>query len=157
MKILTLGLGNELLADDGVGILAVRKLSESYSGQADFIETNLSGLALMDFFLGYDRAIVIDAIKTNKHAPGSLLELAPEDLGGVSAPSPHYSGFPEMTALARELDLDFPKEIKILALEVDDPYTVGGALSEVARKGLDSLAKKAGALLREWNSGVADA
>ena len=53
MKTLVLGLGNELLSDDGVGILAVRRLKETYKGQADIVETSLHGLALLDLFIGH--------------------------------------------------------------------------------------------------------
>ncbi|MHB0936092.1 MAG: hypothetical protein ACYC6A_06840 [Armatimonadota bacterium] len=51
-NILVLGLGNELLSDDGVGVLAVRTLAKELRGQADVVETALHGLALLELFLG---------------------------------------------------------------------------------------------------------
>ena len=150
MKTLVLGLGNELLADDAVGILAARALRDEIKGQAEIVESSLSGLALLDLFVGYERAIVLDAIKTGRHPAGTILDLSPEDLGEVFAPSPHYAGLPEMLALARELELEFPWKIKIFALEVVDPYTVGGGLSEKAEQGIKELVRKVKQQLEIW-------
>jgi hydrogenase maturation protease len=150
MKTLVLGLGNELLADDAVGILAARALRDEIKGQVEIVESPLSGLALLDLFVGYERAIVLDAIKTGKHPAGTILDLNPEDLGEVFAPSPHYSGLPEMLALAHELQLEFPWKIKIFALEVVDPYTVGGGLSDKAAEGIKELVQKVKQQLEIW-------
>jgi len=76
MKALVLGLGNELLADDGVGLLAVRKLKEEYTGQAEIVECTLSGLALLEYFIGFEKAIVVDAIQTGRFPAGTIRQLA---------------------------------------------------------------------------------
>jgi hydrogenase maturation protease len=135
MKTLVLGLGNELLSDDGVGIAAARSLRTGLAGHGDVdvVESSLAGLALLDLFLGYDRAIVIDAIRTRRAPPGSILELSPADLHPVAAPSPHFTGLPEMLAVARELDLRFPEDIRILAVEAEDLGTIGGGMTAAVR------------------------
>jgi hydrogenase maturation protease len=150
MKTLVLGLGNELLSDDGVGLLAIRHLREEYKGQAELVESSLHGLALIDLFIGFDRTIIIDAIQTGKHQPGEIIQLSPADLDHVIAPSPHYSGMPEMLALAKELGLEFPKEIVIFAIEVIDPYTLGGGLSPSISEKLPSLVARVKAQLANW-------
>jgi hydrogenase maturation protease len=152
MKTLVLGLGNELISDDGVGILAIRRLRQEYKGQADVIETSLHGLALLDFFIGYDKAIIIDAIQTGNHKPGEIIELKPSDLDEVLAPSPHYSGLPEMLAIAKEMDLVFPKEIAIFAIEIVDSSTLGGGLTQAVADNLDELVKRAKDRLEKWQS-----
>jgi hydrogenase maturation protease len=157
MKTLVLGLGNEILADDGVGVFAARALKDEFLGQAEIVESSLSGLALLDLFIGFNRAIIIDAIKTDRFEPGSLYELAPEELGKVISPSPHYSGLPEILALAKQLDLEFPTEIKIFALEVEDPYTVGGKMTVSAEEGLKKMIVKVRAQLHLWGMGKTDA
>lgn len=135
MKTLVLGLGNELLSDDGVGIAAARSLQIELAGveDIDVVESSLAGIALLDLFLGYDRAIVIDAIRTRRSPPGSVIELSPADLDPVEAPSPHFTGLPEMLAVARELELDFPGDVRILAVEAEDVGTIGGGMSEAVR------------------------
>ncbi|MFN4217830.1 MAG: hydrogenase maturation protease [Candidatus Bipolaricaulia bacterium] len=142
MKALILGLGNELLGDDAVGILAARTLKERLKDKADVVESSLSGMALLDLFIGYERAIIIDAVKTGRTPPGTIYELSPADLGAVLAPSPHYAGLPELIATAQALHLDFPKEIKIFALEVEDLYTIGGKLSPAVARAVGELVQR---------------
>jgi hydrogenase maturation protease len=151
LKILVLGLGNDLLGDDAAGLLAARALKNTLPlEQAEVIESSLAGIALLDHFIGFQKAVIIDAIKTGKNPPGSIMELRPEDLSEVAAPSPHYAGLPEMLALAKQLDLTFPAEIKIFALEVVDPYTIGGAMSEAVTEALPDLVERVGEQVRSW-------
>jgi hydrogenase maturation protease len=157
VKTLVLGLGNEILADDAVGILAARALKSQCNGQADIIESGLSGLALLELFIGYERAIIIDAVKTINHSPGTIHELIPADLGEVFAPSPHYSGLPELLALAKQLELDFPQEIKIFALEVADPYTIGGDLSGPVKNAFDGFVARIRNQLDIWTKAEGNA
>ena len=126
MRTLVLGLGNELAADDAVGLLAVRAVSEDVAGAADVVESSASGMALIELFAGYDRALVVDAIRTGRNPPGTIIELALDDVGRVVAPSLHHAGLPEMAAVAQRLGLRFPLETHVLAVEVLDPYTIGG-------------------------------
>ncbi|HUU45208.1 MAG TPA: hydrogenase maturation protease [Acidobacteriota bacterium] len=139
MRILVLGLGNELLADDAVGLLAARELRAPLDGQADVVESSLSGVALIELLLGYDCAILIDAVQTGDYPPGTIREFTPADLDSVIAPSPHYAGIPELIALASQLDLDFPDEIRIYAMEIADACSIGGALTDPVRAALGKL------------------
>ncbi|MCS7197085.1 MAG: hydrogenase maturation protease [Candidatus Bipolaricaulota bacterium] len=149
-KILVLGLGNELLSDDAVGILATRVLKERLQERADVVESALSGMALLECLIGYERAIIIDAVKTGKSPPGTIVELSPADLGAVLAPSPHYAGLPELIAAAQALQLDFPKEIQIFAIEVEDPYTIGGELSPAVAHALPKLIQRVEEQVARW-------
>lgn len=150
MKTLILGLGNELLSDDAVGILAARALRERLQDKADVVESALSGMALLDLLIGYERAIIIDAVQTRRAPPGTIYELSPADLGAVAAPSPHYAGLPELIATAQALKLDFPKEIKIFAMEVEDSYTIGGKLSPTVEQALNELVQRVEEQIAEW-------
>jgi hydrogenase maturation protease len=150
MKILVLGLGNELLSDDGVGILTARRLRTLLDGQAEVIESSLSGISLIELFAGHQKAIVIDSVRTGRHPVGSLVEFSPDDLSGVLAPSPHYSGLPEILALARQLDVEFPEEIKIFAVETADVTTIGGSLSEPVAAAIPPLAERVITQVRQW-------
>jgi len=155
VKVLVLGLGNELLSDDAVGILTVRRLSEELKGQADFAESAVCGLALLDYFIGYDKAIIIDAIKTSQNPPGTVMSLDAEHIPPVAAPSPHYAGLPELLAISMELKIDFPQEIRIFALEVNDLHTIGGAITPAVVNGMGELVKVVARQLREWNMAYA--
>lgn len=150
MDTLVLGLGNDLLADDGIGIYAARALAAPLQGRADVQECSICGIALMEIFTGFQRVVVIDAIQTGSHPPGTILVLVPADLDAVVAPSPHYAGLPEMFALATQLGLDFPREFVIFAMEVQDPYTVGGDMTPLVAAALPELVQRVLAQVEAW-------
>jgi len=157
MKTLVIGLGNDLLSDDAIGILAARKLKNKVSGQVEVIESSLAGVALIDLLMGYRKAIIIDAIFTGRFEPGTIVELVTEDLSPVQNPSPHYTGLPEMLKIAEMLDIDFPDDIRILAVEVADPHTIGGGLSLPVAGVLNELVRRVEECLRCWEKEVANA
>jgi hydrogenase maturation protease len=135
MNCLVLGLGNEILKDDGVGIHVVRALQDLvHDGETDFAESQQGGLELLDLLLGYERAVIIDALVGGE--PGRIRRFSLEELED-QAPmvlTPHRAGLGEAAALARRLGLRFPQEITVYAIEVADPYTVAeGLTEEVAR------------------------
>ncbi|MDD3730834.1 MAG: hydrogenase maturation protease [candidate division Zixibacteria bacterium] len=134
-----MGLGNELFSDDAVGILAVRKIAPMASDRADFVETSLHGVALLDLFIGYRKAIIVDAMKTGRFPPGTVVDIVPEELEPVANPSPHYTGIPELIKLARQLKIEFPEEFKIVAMEVANTCDMGGELSAPVAKALEQL------------------
>lgn len=150
MKTLVLGMGNDLLGDDAVGVLAVRALYQQPPPDTDLCETALHGLALMDFFIGYDRAIIVDAIITGRHPVGTIHTLRPEDFAPVAGPSPHYTGLPEMIALARALNIPFPQEIVILAVETLNQTVIGADPSPSVLSALPDITDRITATLARW-------
>jgi len=143
MKILVLGLGNDLLADDAIGHLAVAELGPRLAGRADVEATALHGLALLDVLAGYDAAVVLDAACTGGHPVGAVHEIDPASLARIESPSPHFAGFPEMLDLADRLELHFPRKLRIIAVEVLDPWTIGGAMTPAVRDALPELCARA--------------
>ena len=138
-RTLVLGLGNDLLADDGVGVAVASRLVGVREDGVEIVTSAAHGLELLDLFLGYDRAIVIDAIQTTEHPPGTVLELGVEDLRPVIAPSPHYAGLPELCRLADALRLDFPSEVRILAVVAADLHTVGAGMTAAVEDCIPAL------------------
>jgi hydrogenase maturation protease len=74
MKTLVLGIGNLLFSDDGVGLHIIEKLREEDLG-VDLKEAS-SGLDILDAVKGYDRVILVDAIRSGGE-PGTIYELSP--------------------------------------------------------------------------------
>jgi len=140
-KTLVLGLGNDLLADDAVGIVAAQRLGPLLRGRADVVASPLHGLALLDLFIGYDRAVVIDAIQTGRCRPGTIMEIDPKELRSAPAPSPHFAGLPEMLALSRRLGVHFPNAVRIVAVEVADLLTIGAGMTPAVRHVLPELCR----------------
>jgi hydrogenase maturation protease len=152
MRTLVLGLGNELAGDDAVGVLVARAVREDLDGMADVVESSASGMALIEVFAGYDRAVVVDSIRTGRNPPGTITEMGLSDVGRVVAPSVHQAGLPEMAAVAGRLGLGFPSQTRVLAVEVVDPYTLGAPLSEPVSRAVGELARRVRELVRSWAS-----
>ena len=76
-KLLLLGLGNDILTDDAVGLHVVRELQPKLAAHPsiDIRETTEMGLALLDFITGYRAVVIVDSIQTGKAPPGFLHEL----------------------------------------------------------------------------------
>ena len=152
MRTLVLGLGNEYAGDDAAGVLAVRALGDELDGEADVVESAASGLALLEVFDGYDRAVVVDSIRTGRNPPGTIVEIGLTEVGPVVAPSLHHAGIPELAAVAEQLGLDFPGRTRVLAVEVAEPPTFGAPLSEPVAAVLDELVRRVRAQVSTWNT-----
>ena len=68
-----IGLGNEYLSDDGAGIGVLREVRRRLGeGAAVFEELSIGGLPLLDYIVGFDRCVIIDAVVSGEHPPGTL-------------------------------------------------------------------------------------
>lgn len=133
MPNLVLGLGNDLLGDDGVGLVVARRVRALSIPDTDVVESGEAGLALLELLAGYDSAVIVDAIQTGA-APGAIHRLGRENFDRIIAPSAHYAGLPEVFGLADQLGVDMPKQISVIAIEVEDPFSFSESLTpHVAR------------------------
>jgi len=150
-KTLVLGLGNDILTDDAVGLKVVRELRERLAGVADVEvrETMEMGLALLDFIVGYRALVLVDSIQTGKVAPGVLHEIDGTDLKQFPGPTPHFLGVGETLALGRQLGLTMPTSVRILAIEVQDPFTLGEQLTPALQEALPRITQRALAVVEE--------
>ena len=148
MKILVLGLGNDLYGDDGVGPEVVRKLEErgaaapaSYGADVgvDYLACALSGLALLDVVVGYDALVIIDTILRPDPVVGRTRILDMPDIRDVPGPSPHYISVPQTLSLGRSLGLKMPKTVKVVAVEARNLHRLGEGLSEGMRSQLPDI------------------
>jgi hydrogenase maturation protease len=121
-KTLILGLGNPILSDDGVGPAVARELERRLDPQeATVIEASLGGLNLLDLIVGYDRVIIIDAIKTKGGRAGQIYRLDPDALTTTRyTASPHDVNLVTALALGKKLGLAMPSKIDIFAVEVTE-------------------------------------
>jgi hydrogenase maturation protease len=130
-SVLVLGLGNDILSDDAIGLRVAQAVRAQLAGHADIEvkETTEMGLTLLDEISGYDGLVLVDAVQTGRAAPGCLHEIEPGALPGVATTSPHFLGVGETLALGRTLGLPMPRQVRIVAVEVADPFTLGTDLT----------------------------
>jgi hydrogenase maturation protease len=120
MSTLVLGLGNPILSDDGVGISVARKLKEE-KPELEVVETSEGGIALLDYVAGYDKLVIIDAIKTGKGKPGELYKLALEDLKPAhDFSSSHGVDIATALEVGEALGCVMPRSVSIYAVEIKE-------------------------------------
>lgn len=131
MKTLVLGLGNPILTDDGVGFAVVEQVKKRLDGgNVTVSQASVGGLSLLELVAGYDRVIIIDAIQTGVGQPGEIHHLSSEEFrGSIRAASTHDVDFATALELGRQLGMDIPEEIVILAIEAADVSTFGEELT----------------------------
>lgn len=138
---LIIGLGNEILTDDRVGIELVRVLKAKVRN-ADIVEAAVGGLELIQLMNGYRKVIIIDAVMTGRHEAGSLITLTPEDFPHGSAMVRHQIGLNEALELGRCTGMNLPTEIVIYGVEVREIMTFGESCTpEIARR-IPALARR---------------
>ncbi len=137
MRTLVLGLGNPILRDDSVGLRVVRRVQQAV-GNADDLDVEEDyhgGLRLMERLVGYDRAVIIDAIQSGA-PPGSLIRLGVDDRPTQRSASTHDVNLPTALALGRQAGAHLPlaAQISIIAVEAEDVLSFGETLTpEVER------------------------
>jgi hydrogenase maturation protease len=127
VKTRVLCLGNDFLADDGVGIVAAEVLRKRFP-ETDVVDSNEAGFALIDYLMGVDRVIVIDSIQTGTAKPGTIYHVREEDLPKYQGSSPHYIGLFESMELGKKLELPVARDLQIIAIEAADCRSLGGPM-----------------------------
>lgn len=150
-KTVIIGLGNPILSDDSVGIQIARKLhAKNLPGNVDVKESGVSGVYLLDLLTGYDKAIIVDSIKTNNGKIGSFYRLSLDDL--FSRPTYvtiHKIDLNTALELGREIGLKVPDEIIIFAIEIGDNTTYSEKCSPEVERAIPEVKKSILSLLEK--------
>ncbi len=143
IRTLVLGLGNPILTDDGIGPHVARELEGKLDQQeVTVMETSVAGLGLLDLLVGYDRAIIIDAIQTVDGKAGQIYRLDPDVFAATRhTASPHDVNFATALELGNRLGMALPKQILIFAIEVLDASTFGEECTPEVKRAIPVCAK----------------
>jgi hydrogenase maturation protease len=136
-------LGNDILADDAMGILVAEKLRARLPKTVDVVSSMESGLRLLDHLVGVPRVVVIDTVQTGNAPPGTVYTLREGDIEYTPGSSAHYIGLFETLALGRGLDLPVARELVIIAVEASDCRTIGGGLTPEVEKAIPEVVRLA--------------
>jgi hydrogenase maturation protease len=128
--ILVLCLGNALRRDDAVALRVADLLEADPPAGAVVRRSALSGLYLLDEMEGFDRVVVVDAVRTRARPPGAVLSFPLEELHAPEGPSPHAIGLPSALSRAKAAGAPVPEKVHVVAVEVLDMETVGEGLTE---------------------------
>ncbi len=122
MKTLIVGLGNPILGDDGVGWRVAEEVKKQLppDAQVDVICLSLGGLGLMEHLIGYQRAILVDAIALRENDQiGSILILKLADLPNYSAfhtTSIHDTSLQKAIDLGMAMGAQLPEDVEVVGI-----------------------------------------
>ncbi len=122
LKTKIIGLGNEILTDDGIGSRIVNDLEEFLIDHGiDHYTTPDGSLDMLEEIRGYDKLIMIDANFTAGKTPGDICFLSyPLKEPTLHLSGLHDVGFNDMISLSRELKMKVPDNIGIISVEIEE-------------------------------------
>jgi hydrogenase maturation protease len=129
---LILGIGNDILTDDGIGPKIVQKLHNEFKGRnITLLTTATGGLELLELIKDYKKVIIIDAIRTEGGTPGTIYYLTPSNFKEtLHISSFHDVSFHTALKLADKLDIPVPEKIDIIAIEILEDLTFSSEFSK---------------------------
>ncbi len=148
-NILILGLGNDILTDDGIGPRLTNDLSKMIvNNDMHFITTCCGGLEIVEYIKGYQQVVFIDAIRTREGIPGDVYYFKPSDFKETS----HLSSLHDITFLTalnlgNTLELDLPSDLHIIAVEIIEDMEFSDELTAPLKAGYPEILKKVIAII----------
>ncbi len=130
-RVLILGIGNLLWADEGFGVRAVEAFNRNYEFPPNvrLMDGGTQGLYLIEHVTSADILIVFDAVDYGL-APGSLKLVEDDDVPkflGAKKMSLHQTGFQEVLATAELLD-KAPQHLLLIGVQPVELEDYGGSL-----------------------------
>ena len=115
-----LGLGNPLMADEGVGVRIIEKLQSASRDfpEADFIDAGTGGMSVLHCLSHRTKAVIIDCALMAAQ-PGTIKRFTPEDVQTVKQLahiSLHEADILKIIELAKQLG-DCPDQIVFFGIE----------------------------------------
>jgi hydrogenase maturation protease len=138
------GIGNPLLTDDAVGVQISRRLAAATVDRRDIDVTELyaGGMSLMEALVGYDRAVLIDAMEGGQN-PGTVYHLNDRDLPETkNSFCAHDTSLNAALSVGRLLGLALPGSIEIWGIEPRDLTTFGEELTEAVAQAVPRVVER---------------
>ena len=152
-KTLVLGLGNEILTDDGIGPKLVKDISLTTDDpDIHFNIACCGGLEIMEHIRDFDRVIIIDAIRTRNGNPGDVYRFRPDDFRETShLSSIHDISFLTAIRLGETLDMKLPEEMHILAVEIIEDLEIGDDFTPPVKKKYPKILEEVRSCIKEFS------
>ncbi|MGY3443063.1 HyaD/HybD family hydrogenase maturation endopeptidase [Bradyrhizobium sp. USDA 4473] len=154
-RILVLGIGNILWADEGFGVRVVEEFYRRYTidDNVSILDGGTQGLYLVGFLEQADCLIVFDAVDYGL-SPGQLKLVRDDEVPKFAAAkklSLHQTGFQEVLSAADLLGR-CPRELALIGCQPLDLEHWGGSLTAPVRFQITPAIELACKLLAQWGS-----
>ncbi|WP_303787215.1 HyaD/HybD family hydrogenase maturation endopeptidase [Azovibrio restrictus] len=152
-KILVLGIGNLLWADEGFGVRCVETLHRDWQlpPQVTLMDGGTQGLYLLPYVQEADCLLVFDAVDYGD-PPGTLREVVGDQVPrfmGAKKMSLHQTGFQEVIAAAAFTG-QLPRELVLIGVQPEELEDYGGSLRPLVKARIPAALELALKWLRHW-------
>jgi hydrogenase maturation protease len=158
-KTLIVGLGNPILGDDAIGWRVAEHVESRLKQETNLEEKgiefdylSLGGLSLMERFIGYERAIIVDSIQTQDGEQGQVFSFPLDALVDLSAghtTAAHDTSLQTALALGRQMGAALPDEVQVVAVEADRVFDFSDELTPAVAAAIPEAAAAVLALLQQ--------
>lgn len=150
-KILVLGIGNDILTDDGIGPNLCEYLEENFQYlPLDFQKLNVGGLEILEFIQDYQTIIFIDAIKTLNGHIGDVNLYTPENFKEtLHLSNLHDTNFITALELGKSLHFKIPPQMFIITVEIKEDMIFSEYFTEELALKYDDVKQKVVDILHE--------
>ena len=147
-----LGLGNPLMADEGIGVYLIERLGEQAAGydDVDFIDAGTGGMSVLHLIDGRAKAVFIDCAFMDE-APGAMRRFAPEEVRSrkvLAHQSLHDADLLHILILAEQFG-QCPEQVVIFGIQPE----VVESRQEISKALLDKTEDYVREILLEVRSG----
>ena len=133
MRTIVLGVGNQILGNDGVGVHVANIVKKQVNDPNITIDEAITGgMNLLDLLIGYDKAVIIDAVKSEDEEHGEVRRIPISDFNTMHSCNPHDVSLIEAIEMAKKMGEEkIPKEIVIIGVMMKEiPCEFGEILSD---------------------------
>ncbi len=147
---LILGIGNELLGDDGAGVVAARHLASCAIPGVEVADGGTLGLMLMPYIAGREAVLVLDAVSQAGGEPGQVVVLGDGEVrsGHGVRVTAHEIGLVDALSAAR-LAGCAPARVGLVGV-VPASITERWGLSPVVAASIGAMVAAAHGVLTSW-------
>lgn len=154
-RILVLGIGNLLWADEGFGVRCVEALNRNWAfpDTVTLMDGGTQGLYLLPYVQEADCLLVFDAVDYGD-APGTLREVVGDQVPrfmGAKKMSLHQTGFQEVL-MAAELTAKLPAELVLIGVQPEELEDYGGSLRDVVKAQMNPALQRGLDWLSRWGA-----
>ncbi|HXE39471.1 MAG TPA: HyaD/HybD family hydrogenase maturation endopeptidase, partial [Azonexus sp.] len=154
-RILVLGIGNILWADEGFGVRCVEALNSlwEFPPEVELMDGGTQGLYLLPYVQEADCLLVFDAVDYGDPA-GKLREVIGDQVPrfmGAKKMSLHQTGFQEVL-MAAELTNKLPAELVLIGVQPEELEDYGGSLRDAVKAQIAPSLALALTWLERWGA-----